>query len=289
MKHIFIPILAAALVFAPQAICAQAQHKTTRKAAMATAPKKHQIVIGDKSTYQANPKKLGAVPFKDVEVKPSFQGGDAGNFSKWVSENLIYPSDTRARGRVTTQFSVEADGSVSEVTAAVEDISDTILANEAVRVIKSSPRWTPGTSNGAPCKVRYTFPVIFTTKNESASGKLDAAEASRVDDSVPFASVWTKPTFMGGDANQFFVWVTEHLKYPADAKKSGKQGRVMIQFTIAKDGSVQNVGLLRGVGKSLDEEALRVVKSSPDWTPGKDKEGNVVPVTYAFPIIFKLK
>jgi TonB family protein len=289
MKHIFIPILAAALVFAPQAISAQAHHKTARKAAIATAPKKSQIVVGDKSTYHVDPKELGAVPFMNVEVKPSFQGGDAGNFSKWVSDNLIYPSDTRARGRVTTQFSVEPDGSVSEVVAAVESASDTILANEAIRVIKSSPKWTPGTSNGVPCKVRYTFPVIFTTKNESASGKLDAAEASRVDDSVPFASVWTKPTFMGGDANQFNVWVTEHLNYPADAKKTGKQGRVMIQFTIAKDGSVQNVSILHGVCKSLDNEALRVVKSSPEWTPGKNKEGNVVPVTYAFPIIFKLK
>jgi TonB family protein len=289
MKHIFIPILAAALVFAPQAICAQAQHKTARKAALETAPKKFQIVIGDKSTYQANPKELGAVPFKDVEVKPSFQGGDAGNFSKWVRDNLVYPSDTRARGRVTTQFSVEADGSLSEVVAAVEDIADTILANEAVRVIKSSPKWTPGTSNGAPCKVRYTFPVIFTTKNESASGKLDAAEASRGDDSVPFASVWTKPTFMGGDANEFSKWVNEQLRYPADAKKAGKQGRVTLMFTIAKDGSVQNVGLLRGVSKSLNDEALRVVKSSPNWTPGKNREGDIVPVTYTFPIIFKLK
>jgi TonB family C-terminal domain len=289
MKHIFIPILAAALVFAPQAICAQAHQKTARKASLETAQKKFQIVIGDKSTYQANPKELGAVPFKDVEVKPSFQGGDAGNFSKWVSDNLVYPSDTRARGRVNTQFSVETDGSVSEVVAAVESAKDTILANEAIRVIKNSPKWTPGTSNGAPCKVRYTFPVIFTTKNESASGKLDAAEASRVDDSVPFASVWTKPTFMGGDANEFSKWVNEQLRYPADAKKAGKQGRVTLTFTIAKDGSVQNVGLLRGVSKSLNEEALRVVKSSPNWTPGKNREGDIVPVTYTFPIIFKLK
>ena len=107
-------------------------------------------------------------------------------------------------------------------------------------------------------------------------------------EAVPFSILEVKPTFNGGDANEFSKWVNENLKYPEDAKAAGEQGRVTLQFTIGTDGVVSNVKILRGVSESLDAEALRVVSSSPDWGPGK-VNGKPVPVTFTFPVVFKLK
>lgn len=107
-------------------------------------------------------------------------------------------------------------------------------------------------------------------------------------EAVPFSLLEVKPTFNGGDANAFSEWVNSHLKYPEDAKAAGEQGRVTLQFTIGTDGVVSNVKILRGVSESLDSEALRVVSSSPDWGPGK-VNGKPVPVTFTFPVVFKLK
>ena len=122
--------------------------------------------------------------------------------------------------------------------------------------------------------------------------RMEGREASMTDDdvanhdSVPIQLVEQKPSFNGGDANEFSKWVNSHLVYPKKAKKNGVQGRVTLQFTVDVDGSVKNVRVLRGVEPSLDKEAVRVVSSSPKWKPGKIKN-QPVSVTYTFPIIFQ--
>ena len=103
---------------------------------------------------------------------------------------------------------------------------------------------------------------------------------------VPFAQVQKKPTFQGGDAVNFSKWVAQQLSYPAEAKKAGVEGRMMVQFTICEDGAVREVKVLRSVDPRLDAEAVRVVSSSPKWEPG-EQDGKPVKVTYLFPVIFK--
>jgi protein TonB len=105
---------------------------------------------------------------------------------------------------------------------------------------------------------------------------------------IPFALVEEKPSFMGGDANNFQKWVSQHLEYPEIAKENGVSGRVTLQFTVMPDGYVANVRVLRGVDPSLDKEAVRVVSSSPKWTPGKQRD-RAVKVIYNFPVIFQLR
>ena len=108
------------------------------------------------------------------------------------------------------------------------------------------------------------------------------------EEAIPFQLVEEKPSFQGGDANQFSKWVNQRLVYPEIAKENGVQGRVTLQFTVEKDGSVTKVKVLRGVDPSLDKEAVRVVSSSPKWKPGKQRD-RAVPVTYTFPVIFQLR
>lgn len=108
------------------------------------------------------------------------------------------------------------------------------------------------------------------------------------EEAIPFQLVEEKPTFQGGDANQFSKWVNQRLVYPEIAKENGVQGRVTLQFTVNSDGSVSNVKVLRGVDPALDKEAVRVVSSSPKWKPGKQRD-RAVKVTYTFPVIFQLR
>lgn len=105
---------------------------------------------------------------------------------------------------------------------------------------------------------------------------------------IPFQMVEQKPRFNGGDANDFSRWVNQRLKYPAICVENGVQGRVTLSFTVQKDGTVSNVIVMRGVDKALDDEAVRVVSSSPKWEPGRQRD-RAVPVTYTFPVIFQLR
>ena len=82
-------------------------------------------------------------------------------------------------------------------------------------------------------------------------------------------------------------YVRKKLKYPSQARRMGIEGKVFIQFVVGKDGEITEVKVIRGVGAGCDEEAARVIKSSPKWTPGKQR-GQAVKVRMVLPITFKL-
>ena len=98
-----------------------------------------------------------------------------------------------------------------------------------------------------------------------------------------------KPTFRGHSdlSVSFTEWVNKNLKYPKDAKDAHVEGAVKLQFTVGTNGGVQEVQILQGVYPSLDNEALRVIRSSPKWKPGI-KDGKPVRVTYTYTIHFVL-
>ena len=108
------------------------------------------------------------------------------------------------------------------------------------------------------------------------------------EEEIPFVMVEEKPKFMGGDENTFTKWVAERLVYPEIAKENSVQGRVILQFRVNTDGSVSDVTVVSGVDPSLDKEAVRVVSSSPKWTPGRQRN-KAVRVVYTFPVIFQLR
>ena len=94
------------------------------------------------------------------------------------------------------------------------------------------------------------------------------------------------PTFPGGDA-ALMKYLSENVKYPALAIKAQEQGRVVVSFTVERDGAISDVKVARSVTPSLDAEAVRVVKAMPKWTPGK-QGGQLVRVRYNVPVSFKL-
>jgi len=94
------------------------------------------------------------------------------------------------------------------------------------------------------------------------------------------------PEFPNGQET-LMQYIAEQVKYPAEAKKAGAQGRVFIGFIVEPDGSLSDFKVLRGIGYGCDEEALRVAKSMPKWQPGMQR-GKAVRVKYLVPVNFKL-
>ena len=94
------------------------------------------------------------------------------------------------------------------------------------------------------------------------------------------------PEFPGGEV-ALKKYIDAHIKYPANAAKNNIQGRVIVQFVVNKDGSVGKVKVVQSVDKDLDKEAVRVVKSLPKFTLGR-QNGQAVSVWYTLPITFTL-
>ncbi|MDR2585089.1 MAG: energy transducer TonB [Prevotellaceae bacterium] len=109
-----------------------------------------------------------------------------------------------------------------------------------------------------------------------------------MEEEIRFEIVEEKPKFQGGSEQDFSKWVGERIIYPEVAKENGIYGRVTLSFVVGTDGRVSDVTVLRGVDPALDKEAVRVVQSSPRWTPGRQRD-KAVKVRYNFPVIFQLK
>jgi protein TonB len=107
------------------------------------------------------------------------------------------------------------------------------------------------------------------------------------DEVVPFVNIEDKPTFMGKPYNEFSRYIGRNLKYPKLPAQNGIQGMVVIEFVVDTDGSVTKVRVLKGVDPLLDQEAVRVVSSSPKWEPGRQRN-KPARVSFTFPIYFRL-
>jgi protein TonB len=101
-----------------------------------------------------------------------------------------------------------------------------------------------------------------------------------------FHNVEQMPTFPGGEA-ALMKWIDSHIQYPTMAQENNIQGSVVVQFVVTKTGQVGEVKVVRSVDKDLDKEAIRVCKTLPKFTPGR-QNGKIVPVWYTLPVIFQL-
>jgi TonB family protein len=100
--------------------------------------------------------------------------------------------------------------------------------------------------------------------------------------------VKTMPEFNGG-FNALVDYLVSNIKYPEEAKKNNITGTVFVSFVVEKDGKISNTSILKSANPLLDEEALRVVNSMPNWKPGLNDEGKAVNVKFNLPIKFSLE
>ncbi len=254
------------------------------------------------------PQKKGDV-YVTVEQMPSFPGGlDAQQ--RFIANGLKYPVEAQTKGiqgRVTIRYVVKSTGEISDIEV-IRGI-DPLLDNEAIRIVKSMPKWEPGKQGGKAVDVYYTLPVVFrlagTTKKvepggdpneivavgygapqEKKVGVASLKEGSPDDKMKPFITVEQMPSFPGGES-AMHEYISNNLKYPEDAQKNGIQGRVTVRFIVRSSGEVSDVSVIRGIDPGMDKEAARMVGSMPKWLPGK-QNGQAVDVYYTLPIVYKL-
>lgn len=114
------------------------------------------------------------------------------------------------------------------------------------------------------------------------------APASQQSEAEPiFTTVEQAACFPGGQG-ALMQWIGANLRYPEDAHENDIQGRVIVQFVIEKDGTISSPAIVRGVDKSLDKEAIRLIKKMPKWTPGRNN-GQPVRSKFNLPITFRLQ
>ncbi|PAW92253.1 hypothetical protein CKK33_01580 [Mucilaginibacter sp. MD40] len=232
---------------------------------------------------------IDTVPKKQkftVTVAPSFPGGEAA-FARFLASNIKYPvaaKNNKVQGRSLIAFTIGTDGSLSnfKVAKGIGGGAD----EEAIRVIKMSPKWAPATVNGQPVKTSYVVPVNFSLDGSvtSVTNKPDGADLKEGEEL--FTEVEQSPSFPGG-VEAFGSFLAKNIRYPKEAKENNIQGRVIATFIVEQDGSLSNIRIVRGIGAGADEEAVRVLAISPKWIAGV-QNGHKVRVQYTVPINFAL-
>lgn len=102
-----------------------------------------------------------------------------------------------------------------------------------------------------------------------------------------FLVVEESPEFPGGQ-KALMKYFSDNVRYPVVAAENGIQGRVICQFTVWKDGTIRDIVVLKGVDKSLDKEAIRLIENMPKWNPGKQR-GKAVSCKFTVPVSFRLQ
>jgi bla regulator protein blaR1 len=252
---------------------------------------------GEPVTVAADTIPAGDEIFKIVEEMPLFADCEEAitaadkkvcsdeKMIQFIYTNIRYPAAARknkTEGMVVVKFVIEKDGNISgaDIIRSIGDSCD----EEVLRVVGMMPKWTPGKQRGRTVRVQFNLPVKFKLDTEAPK----AANA-------PAPDIDAMPLFAGCDdatdkdkcsKENLFKFINENLKYPAEAKRAGVGGNVIVRFTVSKDGSVRDATFVRGIGHGCNEEALRVVNLMPAWTPGL-KNGQPVDVSLVLPFAFK--
>ncbi len=217
---------------------------------------------------------LGFVPAhaekakKPKESPALFQGKDAKTFGNWAREQITFPNDTIAR--MVIYFDVDKRGTVNNVRR--RSIGDTLFVKQVKKIVESSPEWTPERKKGKPVVSSHILLV------DAVQDKIEMIESDE--------EYFTMPTFQGGDLNTFRSWAMSQLIYPEILYRQGIEGRVVMSFTINKDGWPVFKEVVHSDNYYFLEEVVRVMKLSPKWTPAT-KFGEPVEAVFIFPIDFK--
>ena len=228
--------------------------------------------------------------YQIAEEMPEFPGGVEA-LMDFVGKNVKYPEEAKEKeisGRVFVSFVIEKDGSVSNVKV-LRGIGGG-CDEEAVRVIKGMPKWKPGIQKGKPVRVSYMMPINFKLDSQPTkpAQKADVSKPDMKPDKNGVYQICEQmPEFPGG-VEALMDFVAKNVVYPQEAMDKEISGRVYVSFVIEKDGSVNEVKVMKGIGGGCDDEAVRVIKAMPKWKPGK-QDGKPVRVSYMMPITFKLQ
>ena len=221
--------------------------------------------------------------YRSVEQMPEFPGG-AVALMRYIDSQVQIPQipEKITNGRVVVQFVVQSDGSIGEVKVVRSVHPD--YDQQAIHVIKSLPNFEPRRQDGQAVAVWYTLPVSFRDKESGAGyGFMTKPKFDTHSDTTIYRSVEQMPRFPGGEA-ALMKYINAHLQTPQTSENI--KGNVIVQFVVQSDGSIGEVKVLRSVHPDYDQEAVRIVKSLPNFEPGR-QDGKAVAVWYTLPVVFR--
>lgn len=157
--------------------------------------------------------------------------------------------------------------------APVDDLQDVIEDHAEIPVIVD--------------EVKFPRPVPIEDQIRELQWSVRADADTVPGDKKIFVAVENPPTPQGG-MNGFYEYLASSIRYPAQARTDGVQGKVYLTFIVEADGSLTNIQAVRGPSESLKNEAIRVVESSPKWKPGY-QNGIAVRTQFTVPINFSLE
>lgn len=213
------------------------------------------------------------------KVEAKFNGGGMDSFSQFIREQFNYSKVTKA-GKMIGSFTIDEQGSVKNIK--VIQMLDVESATEFFRVMNKCPKWQPAKRGGKPVSIEIKYPMTFNTNRSQGPSK--SAEEKPVADAeseeaLKVAEVESAPRFPGG-VTGFYKYIGENFRVPDEVSSGGK---LMVSFVVEKDGGLTDIKVLKDIGHGTAAEAIRVLKASPKWIPGKQK-GIPVRVTYGLPI-----
>ena len=218
----------------------------------------------------------------DAVAQPAVPNGGVEAYAQYLADNQQYPTAALQRGATGTvevTFVVEKTGVISNVTASKP--VDPQLDAEAVRLIKGGPNWTPAQHKGQKVRQRVSIPISFqiplgaggpapATDPEASPGTTPAGAPKPASGALKAgATVVTpdQPARPVGGLEAFYEWIQKNQQYPALARRRKIEGQVKVAFVVQKDGSLTDVKVVKPLGSGLDQEALRLIKTAPNWTP----------------------
>jgi TonB family protein len=225
-----------------------------------------------------------------VEQNPDFPGG-LNKLLEFLKANIKYPKeaiDKGIQGTVFVQFIVGSDGKIrhAKILRGISNGCD----EEALRVVNLMPDWKPGMQNNKRVSTMFQIPVKFQLsagQYAKAKAKYEKEKSPLFDKNSIVLKPDQNPEFPGGN-DALLKFISKNVRYPADAMKNGIIGTVIAQFTVNKKGEIINPEIMHGIGRSCDQEVIRIVNMMPKWTPGK-KDGKPVDVINAIPVKFQLQ
>jgi TonB family protein len=223
-------------------------------------------------------------PLVIIDEMPQFPGGQD-SLLNYFKRNMHYPEKEEKLGMggtVYIQFTVTSAGRIRDAKVIKGITGGEGLNNEALRLVNAMPDWKPGKRKGNAADVLISLPVKFSLKPA-------VPVSTEEKDEKPFFVVDEMPEFPGGQV-AMYEYISKNIVYPDRVKGKATSGTVYVQFTITSSGKVTNVKVIRGMpdGKALETEAMRVVRSMPDWKPGRIG-GRPVSVYFTIPIKFSDK
>lgn len=245
------------------------------------------------------PPKPDASQVYDSVAKPAVPLGGTEKYAQFLADHQKYPAAAMQKGiqgTVPVSFIVEKTGTIS--TVKVEKPLSPELDAEAIRLIKSGPKWTPAQHLGKVVRERITVPVSFVMspgsevvtvgpKGTPAAPANAADIAASANPDRPPVVAPDKPTRPVGGTEAFFAWIEKNQKYPALARQRKIQGKVLVEFMVQADGSLTDARVVKKMGSGLDEEAIRLIKAAPKWEPAT-YQGKPLKQKMVLPVLFQL-